>query len=51
MAIEMVDLMQEAAGDNIVAFIFVPIAVPILRANDNVLRTGPSQNLTRSLQF
>ena len=40
MAVEMVDLVQEAAGDDILALIFVPVAVPVLCADDNVLGTG-----------
>ena len=36
----MVDLVQEAAGDDILALIFVPVAVPVLCTDDNVLGTG-----------
>ena len=40
MAVEMVDLVQEAAGKDLVALVLVPVAVAVLRADDDVLGPG-----------
>ena len=37
MAIEMVDLVQEAAGKDLVALVLVPVAVAVLRTDDDML--------------
>ena len=40
MAVEMVDLVQEAAGKDLVALVLVPVAVAVLRADNDMLRPG-----------